>query len=198
MIGVYHPGASWLHRSPAAVKLAALAMGLSALAVLRSPTAVAVAVPLVLLAILSAGVPARTTWAQVRPVLWFALPVAAFQLVVADWRIAVTVAGSMVVAVAAAALVTLTTRMGDLLDTVVRMLGPARRLGVDPDRCGLVLALAVRSVPVVVGLWHEVAQARKARGAERSATALAVPFTVRALRHADRLGEALAARGVDD
>ena len=62
----------------------------------------------------------------------------------------------------------------------------------------LVLALAVRSVPVLVGLAADVRQARAARGAERSVRAFAVPFVIRALRHADRLGEALAARGVDD
>ena len=78
------------------------------------------------------------------------------------------------------------------------MLGPLRRVGVDAERIGLMLALAVRSIPVLVGLAEEVRQARAARGVQRSVRAFAVPFTIRALRHADRLGEALAARGVDD
>ena len=60
------------------------------------------------------------------------------------------------------------------------------------------LALAVRSVPVLARLAGEVGQARRARGAERSVRALAVPLVLRTVRHADRLGEALAARGVDD
>jgi biotin transport system permease protein len=69
---------------------------------------------------------------------------------------------------------------------------------VDPERVALVLALAVRSVPVITELAAEVQQARAARGAERSLRAFAVPFVIRSLRHADRLGEALEARGVDD
>ena len=77
-------------------------------------------------------------------------------------------------------------------------LRPLRRAGVDPERVALVLALAVRTVPVLVGIGAEVQQARAARGAERSVRAFAVPFVIRSLRHADRLGEALEARGVDD
>jgi len=80
----------------------------------------------------------------------------------------------------------------------VATLRPLRRAGVDPERVALVLALAVRTVPVLVGIGGEVQQARAARGAERSVRAFAVPFVIRSLRHADRLGEALEARGVDD
>jgi biotin transport system permease protein len=113
-------------------------------------------------------------------------------------RTAVVVTGSLLLAVAAAGLVTLTTRTQDLLDAVVAALRPLRRVGVDPERVGLLLALTIRSVPVLVGLAGDVRDARRARGAERSVRAFAVPLVIRAVRHADRLGEALAARGVDD
>ena len=126
------------------------------------------------------------------------VPLAAFQTWLGGPATASRVAGGLLVAVAAAALVTLTTRTEALLDALVGVLRPLRPLGVDPDRVGLVLALAVRSVPVLAGLAAEVREARAARGAERSLRAFAVPFVIRALRHADRLGEALAARGVDD
>jgi biotin transport system permease protein len=69
---------------------------------------------------------------------------------------------------------------------------------VDADRVGLLLALSIRSVPVVAALAAEVRDAQRARGLTSSVRAFAVPLIVRALRHADQLGEALAARGVDD
>jgi biotin transport system permease protein len=53
-------------------------------------------------------------------------------------------------------------------------------------------------VPVLTGLAAEVRQARRARGAGRSVRAFAVPLVIRTVRYADRLGEALIARGVDD
>nr|WP_284287061.1 energy-coupling factor transporter transmembrane component T [Angustibacter aerolatus] len=58
--------------------------------------------------------------------------------------------------------------------------------------------LTVRAVPVVAGLLDDVRDARRARGLERSPRALLVPLVVRTVRYADRLGEALVARGVDD
>jgi biotin transport system permease protein len=134
----------------------------------------------------------------VRPVLWLLLPVTALQLWLSGPGRAVTVTGGVLVTVAGAGLVTLTTRTEALLDALVAVLRPLRRAGVDPERVALVLALAVRSVPVITELAAEVQQARAARGAERSLRAFAVPFVIRSLRHADRLGEALEARGVDD
>ncbi len=56
----------------------------------------------------------------------------------------------------------------------------------------------MRTVPVIAGLRDEVVEARRARGLERSPRALLVPLVVRTVRHADHLGEALVARGVDD
>jgi biotin transport system permease protein len=198
LTGAYLPGTSPLHRAPAGAKLLALTAVLVVLAALRSVTAVAVALGLVLALAVLGRVGPRPLLAQVRPVLWFAVLVAAFQWWAAGPWTALTVTGSLVLAVALAGLVTLTTRTQDLLDAVVSASRPLRRFGVDPERVGLVLALAVRTVPVMTELARQVQEARSARGLSRSPRALAVPLVIRAVRHADRLGEALAARGVDD
>jgi biotin transport system permease protein len=135
---------------------------------------------------------------QLRPLLGLAVVLAAFQWWLNGWRTAVVVVGVLAVLVLLAALVTLTTRTSALVDAVVRLCGPLRRVGVEPERVGLLLALGIRSVPVVVGLAQQVREAQLARGLGASPTAFAVPLVVRSLRHADALGEALAARGVDD
>ena len=198
LTGAYLPGASPLHRMPAGAKLLGLGVFLGLVAVLRSGAAT-IAALVVVTALAAVGrIGPRPLLAQVRPVLWFALPIAAFQWWAAGPRTALIVAGSLVLAVAGAGLVTLTTRTQDLLDAAVTATRPLRRFGVDPQRIGLVLALAVRTVPVLTGLAHDVQQARIARGMSRSPRALVVPLVIRAVRHADRLGEALAARGVDD
>lgn len=198
LTGALVPGTSPVHRAPAGLKLALLAAGLTALAVSRSAVAVAVGAAVVAGLAALARVGVRPLAAQVRPVAWFALGVAAFQLWAAGPLTAVSVTGTLLLTVAAAGLVTLTTRTEELLDAAVAALRPLRRVGVEPERVGLVLALAVRSVPVLAGLAHDVHEARMARGATRSPRALLVPLMIRAVRHADRLGEALAARGVDD
>jgi biotin transport system permease protein len=198
VVGIYVPGTSPLHRSPAGGKLLCLAVGLLALGVWRTWQATLAGAVVVLIACGISGVGLRRLASQVRPILWTAVAIGVFQLWAQGWLHAVVVVGSLVVAVAAAALVTLTTRTDDLVDVIVGLLSPLHGRFVDPERVGLTLALAVRAVPVLVGLVDDVREARRARGAERSMRALAVPVVIRTVRYADQVGEALAARGLDD
>ena len=197
-LGLYRPGGSALHRLPAGAKLGALLV-LGAISVLLDELwQVAAAAAAVALGYAVAGVPVGVMLRQARPLSWVLLVVGAFHVLVNGWERAVLVVGVILVLVLAAALVTLTTRTEDLVGALVRVLGPVRRPGVDPDRVGLLLALAIRSVFVVATIAAEVRDAQRARGLTSSPRAYAVPLIVRSLRHADELGEALVARGVDD
>ncbi|MFW2241739.1 energy-coupling factor transporter transmembrane component T family protein [Rhodococcus opacus] len=199
MIGLYRPGDSLLHRMPAGLKLLLLIASIvTATVFVRTPLEVGVVVLVVGLLFAVAAIPWRVAVAQLRPVVWMLLIIAVFQVLITSPARAVVVCGVLLISVALAALVTLTTRVTDMLDTVSRALGPLRRFGVDPDRIGLLLALAIRCIPLLTGIVQEVAQARKARGLQWSMTALATPVLVRALRTADAMGDALVARGVDD
>ena len=75
------------------------------------------------------------------------------------------VCGSLLLTVAIAALVTLTTRVTEMLDVCQRLLRPLRRFGVDPDRAGLVLALTIRCIPLLVG--HRPRGVRGEKGPRR-------------------------------
>ncbi|QTJ69564.1 energy-coupling factor transporter transmembrane protein EcfT [Rhodococcus sp. ZPP] len=199
MIGLYRPGDSLLHRMPAGLKLLLLIASIvTATVFVRTPLEVGVVVLVVGLLFAVASIPWRVAVAQLRPVVWMLGIIAIFQVLITSPARAVVVCGVLLISVALAALVTLTTRVTDMLDTVSRALGPLRRFGVDPDRIGLLLALAIRCIPLLTGIVQEVAQARKARGLQWSMTALATPVLVRALRTADAMGDALVARGVDD
>lgn len=196
--GIYWPGDSPLHRSPAGAKLLVLAAGSLTLAVRRDFVALGIAALVVTALYAVARVPWSAAWAQVRPLRWVVVLLGAAQVVLSGWQLAVAVVGALVVLVAAAGLLTLTTRVSALIDSFTRLLRPIARWGVDPERVGLMVALTVRTVPVIAGIRDEVAEARRARGLERSPRALLVPLVVRTVRHADQLGEALVARGVDD
>lgn len=196
--GAYMAGSSPLHRMPAGSKLAGLAVACTALVMVRTPLSVGVAAICVagLYALARLGVAAA--WAQVRPLRWFVLVLLVVQLLITDAGTAVSLTARIVLAVALAGLVTVTTRTNDLLAAMERGLAPLRRIGVDPARVSLMMSLAIRSVPVVAGLAAGVRDAQRARGHERSLRAFAVPLVVGVLRHADALGEALQARGLDD
>lgn len=198
MIGLYVAGHSPLHRAPAGVKLLVLALATSVLVVVRTPLAVAVGAALAALGYAVGRLSLRLLAGQLWPLRWFVLVLVPFQWWQGGAGAAVVVVGTLLVTVAAAALVTLTTRVSDMLDVVERVAGPLHRVGVRPDRVALVLAMTLRAVPVLAATFADVRDARRARGLERSPRALLVPLVVRTVRHADRLGEALVARGVDD
>jgi biotin transport system permease protein len=198
VFAVYLPGHSVVHRMPAGAKLLGLAVVAMVSVVIREPWQVAVLLASVVALYAVARVPWRTAVAQARPLAWFAAGLAVFQLVVSGWERAVVVVGGLLGLVLLAALVSLTTRTTAVVDAVVVGASPLRRVRVDPERLGLLVALAVRAVPVVADLARQVREAQLARGTSADPTAFVVPLVVRSLRHADRLAEALVARGIDD
>jgi len=192
------PGTSPLHRATAGAKLLVLLV-LSVLTVwLKQPWQIAVVLAVVLLGYAVAQLPFSLVWRQLRPLLWVLLLLGAVQAWLAGWRSAVAVVGTVAVLVLAAALVTLTTRTTAMADAVVVACRPLKVFGVDPERVGLMLALGMRSVPVVVGAANDVRDAQRARGVVFAPQAYTVALVVRSVRMATALGDALVARGLDD
>jgi biotin transport system permease protein len=197
-IGLYHPGRSVLHRLPAGVKLGGLVLaGLCSIAISKPAHATA-AVAVVLLLYFVADLPGSALLDCLRPLSWVIVPLGIFHTIVVGWERAAVIVGAVVALVLLAQLVTLTTRTSDLIEVVVGIARPAHRFGVNAERIGLVLNLAIRAVPLMVELATEVKQAQQARGRSMSPRAFAVPLVVGALHRADDLGDAVAARGFDD
>ncbi|MEW9551066.1 energy-coupling factor transporter transmembrane protein EcfT [Nonomuraea sp. NPDC050783] len=198
LTGAYVPRSSPLHRLPAGAKLAGLAAACTALVLLGSPLALGGAAAGTAALYALARVGPAAAWAQVRPVRWFAAALFALQWLLVGLEGAAVVTLRVVLAVALAGLVTITTRTSEMMAALERLMAPARLAGLDPFRLSLLLSLTIRTVPVLTTLAGRVRDAQRARGVERSLRAFAVPLVVGALRHADALGEALSARGLDD
>lgn len=197
-LGLYLPGRSALHRTPAGWKLSALLLvGLGSVWT-RQPWPMVLLLGSVLLGYAVAGVPIHLVLRSLRSLSWLLLAIGVGHWLLHGQLRALSAVGVLLTLVLAANLVTLTTRTTDLLDVTTSFARRFRRLGVDPDQVALYLALAIRSVPVVLALAAEIRDAQLARGAESSVRAFAVPLIVRVLLHADHLGEALAARGAVD
>jgi biotin transport system permease protein len=197
-LGLYWPGTSVLHRLPAGWKLVGMLALMIALVALHRPWELGVAAALVMAGFAVARIPVAVVWRQLRPLRWMLAVIAVLQVVLVGWQPALMVCGGLLIALAIAALVTLTTKVSSILDVCQRVLRPLRRVGVDPDRVGLVLAMTIRCIPLLTRIVDDVSQARKARGLGFSLLALMVPVVVRALRSADAMGDALIARGMDD
>lgn len=197
-MGLYLPRQSPLHRLRAGVKLVALLLAGIASIFVDHTWQMVLAVAGIGTGYIYGGFGPRVFIGQVRPLFWILLAVGVFHGFVSGPARATVVVGMIIALVLLAGLVTLTTRSQDLVDALVVALRPLRRFGLDAERFGLLLALSLRSVPVMIGLAEEIRDAQRARGLSASPRAFAVPLIIRALRHADSLGEALVARGVDD
>lgn len=199
MFATYQPGNSLLHRLSAGWKiLLVCALILAVSLSVRQAWQVLPALGLAAVLYAIGHIRPRAAWDQVRPVLPMLIAILALQWMVADLDTALRVSGSLLVAVAIAGLVALTTRVSDMLDAVTRAAQPLRYVGVSPDRVALVLVLTIRAIPLLARRLRQVTEARKARGLGMSVRALVVPTVLGALTTADQLGDALAARGVDD
>jgi biotin transport system permease protein len=197
-LATYAPGTTVVHRLPASLKLSLLAALGVALAVLDRWWQPLVLLGALLACCAMARLPMAGSLALLRPLLWIFIAVGIFHAVTSGWQAVFDVLVSLIDLVLAAGLVSHTTSMTELTDVLLRLLRPLRRFGVAPERVALLISLSVRSVPVILALAQEVRDAQRARGLGRSARAFAVPLLVRSLRHADALGEALVARGLDD
>lgn len=197
-VGLYEPGSSPLHRLGAGWKFAALLVFAVLLFALAAPIPLLGLVGAVVLGYALARLRVRRCWQATR----FVVPMVAVVFLVQWWMLdldsAAVVSLRLLAAIGAANLFTLTTKVDDLITAVQRGLRPLQRVGARPERVGLLIGLTMRAIASLSSIASETREAQRARGAERSVSAFAVPFLVRTLRHADELGEALAARGVDD
>jgi biotin transport system permease protein len=197
VLSLYRPGDGILHRLPAGPKMLLLAVAAVALAALPTVAwAAAVCTGAVLVAYLVSGMGLSVLGRQTWGLRWIIAVTAIGQLIFLGPEPALANTARVTAALLVAVLLPLTTRVDDMLDALERGLGPLRRIGMDAERAALLLTVTITTIPVLARLAAEVREAQRARGVRPSLGAGIVPFVVLSLRHADQLGEALAARGV--
>ena len=202
-VALYAPGTSPVHRSPAGAKLLALvALSVLLFAVPRVPVAAAALAGVLLAGLLAARLPVALLARQVRTVRWWLLALFAVTWLVGDLAGAVLVVLRLLALVLAAAVVTATSRVSELVAVVEWLCTPLRVFGVRPARIGLLVAMTLRFIPLVAERADRVREAQAARGGSargvRGLTDLAAALLVQVLQLAHTTAEALDARGADD
>ena len=145
-----------------------------------------------------ARIPVRIAFSQLWPPLIILVPLAAFQWWARDMDYALSMLLSIFSAVLIAFLLTLTSTVDAIMESVERSLAPLERFGFPVDTVTLAMSLTIRLIPLMFGTVGEVLDARKARGAGFSIAAFGTPILIRSIRRARSIGEALQARGVGD
>ena len=202
-LALYVPRASPVHRTPAGWKLLALA-GLSVLvfAVPTLPVVVGALVGVVVVGLVVARLPASVLLRQGRAVLWWLVALFVLHSLVTDVLTGTLTVLRLLALVLAAAVVTATTRVTAMVAVIERVCGPLRWVGVRPARIGLVIAMALRFIPLISERADRIREAQAARGGSvrglRGLTTTVVPLLVQVLQLAHTVSEALDARGADD
>jgi biotin transport system permease protein len=200
---LYLPRESPAHRTPAGVKLLALA-GLGALlfAAPTLPVTAGALVAMLLIGHFVARLPVALLARQGRAVMVLVIAIVAVQALLADVLMGVAAALRLLALVLAATVVTATTRVTAMVAGVERVCAPLRLLGVRPARIGLVVAMALRFIPLVAERADRIREAQAARGGParglRALTRTAVPLLVQVLQLAHTVSEGLDARAADE
>jgi len=129
-------------------------------------------------------------------VLWpFVVLIVLWHFITADLMNGLVIAMRMITAVALANLVTMTTRLSDMMGVVRWLTAPLRVFGVRTERIELAIALVVRFTPVLAAKGQMLAMAWRARAARRVGWRIITPFAVLAIDDAEHVAQALRARG---
>ncbi|KAA9394969.1 energy-coupling factor transporter transmembrane protein EcfT [Kocuria coralli] len=223
LFGTYRPAGTWLHRMPVAVKglsvllltlflvlpmdrwlsdLLEVATGLG-----TGPGSDALLVPrwaiplsciaAIILAGATAGLTMRSWWNTLRPAAPVFVLLAAYHLLMGTPQRGAAVLLTVIAAMLATRVLLETTPQAALMDGLVRLLTPLKIVGLQPARVGLAIQIMLRAIPYLLGVLEDIRQAAAARGIRMGPVRVATPAVIAAVAHAQRTGEALAARGLD-
>ncbi|MGB3147365.1 MAG: energy-coupling factor transporter transmembrane component T [Paracoccaceae bacterium] len=196
MISLTSPVETRAHRWPAGAKLAGLALATAVLFVGQSLLLQLVAFGLCLGAYLLPG--PLFFWAGARrlKVLWpFLAVIAVWHLWTETPREGLVIGLRLVTAVGLANLVTMTTRLADMVAVMSSLLAPFRHIGLPTGAFVMALALVVRFTPSLAQKGGQLAQSWRARSSRRLSWRIILPMTLLAIDDAEHVAEALKARG---
>lgn len=196
-VGLYIAGSSLVHRTPAWAKLAALAVGSVLLFQLSSIPQLLIAILVPIALVLVAGIPRRALVQQVRPAVPTLVALMVVHLILGTLETGVITIVRLATLMLAATIVTLTTKMSDLVLVVEILFRPTRHLGLNPAKVGLVIAMTIRFIPLLNERAQRIRDAQAARGAERPLFLVLIPLFIQTLQLGHALAEALDARGFD-
>ncbi len=198
LLGAYRPGTTFWHRRTAGAKLIAVfAVGILVVAV-HGPLSSIVFVAGALGLIRWSGAGLRLLLGTLRGLLLVLVLLAIYQSWQHGWPRAVETVGDLMALVLVATVLTVTTPVDEMLDTIARALRPFRRVGVNPDAVALGFSLMIRAIPTTIEIADETRDAAVARGLQRSVRARLTPLVIRVVAHARATGDALHARGIGD
>lgn len=194
MLTLTSPVDTWLHGVRAGVKLGALCVFTAALFAVSDLRVMLGALAVVVALHAQGWVFARHAAGMLWPVWPFVVVVGVWHAATGDINAGVVIILRLLTAVAAANLVTMTTRLSDMIALVAWALGPFARI-LPAQRVAISIALVIRFIPVMGQKMALIRAAWAARSARRAGWRIMVPMLLATIDDADQVAEALRARG---
>lgn len=190
-------GQSLLHRIPVKPKLVGLMVFGLALYLVDQPLSLTLALIATGTLYLSTGVGLSEGFRRLKPVLF----TIAFLAVVNLWLLspleALVITLRLVAILFLAAAVTASTSIADFMAAVTDFAQPLERLGLlKAADLGLALGLVLRFVPEIAARYEALKEAHAARGIPVKLSRMLGPLIISTLKDADRIAEAIDARGI--
>jgi len=195
--GLYVPRSSPLHQLPPGVKLLGVAIAGTGLFWIHTLTWMMLALGTSVGLVAIARLPWTIVVRQIRPALWILVGIAGVHALLTHWETGLLLALRFLILLLLATLVTLTTRTSDMMTALSKLLQPLKRFGLNPEQLSLMVAIAIRFIPVFIEQIRDIQDAQRARGVEQPVITLLVPLLVKTLHTADALVDAIDARCFD-
>ncbi|WP_346893174.1 energy-coupling factor transporter transmembrane protein EcfT [uncultured Roseibium sp.] len=195
MISVYLPGNSWIHRMPVRLKLLVLAAVTMVILPVHDPLVLGLVLAGVLGLYATLGPEGLKQVLLLKPLVFLLLFIFLLHGISGSWVEGLVAVQRLVSMVLLANLVSVTTRMDDMLEAVRPLFYPLKVFGVSPKKPALAVALVIRFAPVLLSVYSSLAEAYRARTGKRGSWRLIAPFALQALKMSENVAEALTARG---
>lgn len=190
-------GTSLLHRIPVKPKLFGLMVFGLLLYFIDQPVMLGAALVLTALVYLSTGVGLSEGVRRLKPVLFTIGFLAAVNLWLLSPLEALVITLRLVAILFLAAAVTASTAIADFMSAVTDLARPLERLGlIKAADLGLALGLVLRFVPDIAQRYAALKEAHAARGIPIKLSGMLGPLIISTLKDADRVAEAIDARGI--
>lgn len=194
MGSLYSEHLTWLHRVPAALKLALMAVLGTLLFMLQSPVVMAFCGAACAALWLSLGPATRAARKLIISVLVAALLVAAFHVWMGNYALATVSALRLACASTLGVALTVSTAPSQLLQVLEGCLSPLAKVGFPAQLFALQMALMIRFIEHFFVQWQRLDEAHRLRTGKAGGLRLLAPLSIQMLHTAQRVGDALFAR----
>ncbi len=220
-LGQYIPADTPIHKLDARTKILATMGFITVIFVINKLLAYSIVVAFIALVVYLGKISAKFLLKSLKPVIYLIIFTAVLNLLVTPgdtvifkyWIIKITQEGAdlaifmsirLILLIAGASIMTLTTSPIALTDGIEKLLSPFKRIGLPAHELAMMMTIALRFVPTLLEETEKIMNAQKARGADfesgniieraKAMVPIIVPLFVSAFRRAEELAMAMEAR----